>query len=318
MKLVIQIPCHNEAQTLPETVQALPKTLPGISAIELVVVDDGSRDETREVARALGARRIVRFPKQRGLARAFAAGLEASLHLGADIIVNTDADNQYEAADLPALIAPIVRGEADIVIGDRQVMTIATFSMLKRYLQRLGSWFIRQASGLPVADATSGYRAMSREAALRLLVLSDYTYTLETLIQAGARRLAVQYVPVRTNAPTRPSRLMRSMTHYLRNASVTIVRAYVLYQPLKVFLSASAILLVLGLVMGLRFMWFFVQGQGDGHIQSLIFTAILLLAGVQVGLIGLMADLVSFNRKILEEVLYQVRHLRLRQDKEEQ
>jgi glycosyltransferase involved in cell wall biosynthesis len=311
MKLVIQIPCHNEADTLPVTLAALPKTLPGVSVIDFVIVDDGSTDHTAEVARQLGMRHIVHFPRQRGLARAFAAALDASLRLGADYIVNTDADNQYCADDLPALLAPLLRGEAEMVIGDRSVATHPGFSPIKRQLQRLGSWVIAQASGLPVPDATSGFRALSREAALRLLVLSDYTYTLETLIQAGARRLAVRYVPIRTNPVTRPSRLMRSTTHYLRNAAATITRAYTLYQPLKVFLSISAALIGVGLIPMARFLWLFFNGRGEGNIQSLIAGAILLIVGFQVGLIGLMADLVAFNRKILEEILYRVRRLEI-------
>jgi hypothetical protein len=225
----------------------------------------------------------------------------------ADIIVNTDADNQYCGADVETLVAPILAGEAEIVVGDRDVATVASFSPLKRQLQRLGSWVISQAAGVDIPDATSGFRALTREAALRTLVLSNYSYTLETLIQAGARRTAISYVPIRTNTPTRPSRLMRNLSHFLSSSAVTILRAYALYRPLRVFLALGALFIAGGLVLGLRFLYFFVIGQGGGHVQSLILAAILLIIGFQIGLIGLLADLVGSNRKILEEILYRVK-----------
>ena len=307
MKVIIQIPCYDEAATLPQTLAALPRALPGVDAIEVLVVDDGSRDGTAEVAAALGVEHVVRLPHNRGLARAFAAGLEASLARGADIIVNTDADNQYRGEDVARLVEPILAGRADLVVGDRGVGSHPNFSPLKRRLQRLGSWVIAQAAGTQIPDATSGFRALTRAAALRTLVLSDYSYTLETLIQAGAQRTAIEFVPIGTNAPTRPSRLMQNLRHYLRNSGVTIVRAYTLYRPLRVFLTLGAALLAIGLLLGLRFLVYFFMGQGDGHIQSLILAAILVIVGFQVLLIGLVADLVGFNRRIMEEVLYRLR-----------
>ena len=317
MKLIIQIPCYNEAQGLAATVRALPRTLPGIDQIEYLVIDDGSTDATAETARAAGVHHIVRFPGHRGLARAFVAGLEAALRGGADIIVNTDADNQYQSEDIIQLIAPILAGQAELVIGDRGIARVPTFSLFKRWLQSMGSAVVTQASGLHIPDATSGFRALSREAALRTLVLSSYSYTLETLIQAGARQIAVQYVPVRTNPPTRPSRLMRNTYHYLTNSAATIVRAYTTYRPLPVFLTIGAGLLSVGLLVGARFLFFYLNGEGSGHIQSLILAAILLIVGFQVGLIGLVADLISSNRKILEEIVYRLRRLELEQDRQE-
>ena len=309
MKLIIQIPCFNEEQTLGATLRELPRSLPGVDTVEFLVVDDGSTDDTALVARALGVDHVLRFPRQRGLARAFAAGLDAALKQGADLIVNTDADNQYPASAIPQLIAPILAGQADLVIGDRGVATVAGFSPLKRRLQQLGSWVVHRASGLPVPDATSGFRALSRETAQRLMVLSEYSYTLETLIHAGARRLAVEYVPIQTNPPVRPSRLMRSLSDYLAHSTITIVRAYTTYRPLRAFVSVGALIVLAGTAVGLRFLYFYVQGAGTGHIQSLILAAILLVVGFQVGLIGLVADLIGFNRKILEELLYRVRRL---------
>jgi glycosyltransferase involved in cell wall biosynthesis len=309
MKLIIQIPCHNEEQSLGPTLGELPRTLPGVDVIEYLVIDDGSTDDTAFVARALGVQHVVRFPQQRGLARAFAAGLDAALKLGADVIVNTDADNQYQASEIPRLIAPILAGQADLVIGDRRVMTVSGFSPLKRRLQRLGSWVVGRASGLSVPDATSGFRAMSRETALRLTVLSEYSYTLETLIQAGARRLAVEYVPIRTNPPMRPSRLMRSLSDYLAHSSVSIVRAYATYRPLRVFVTLGALIVLAGAAVGMRFLFYYLQGDGNGHVQSLILAAVLLIVGFQVGLIGIVADLISSNRKLLEEALYRLRRL---------
>lgn len=307
MKLIIQIPCFNESQTLPQTVQALPHKLDGIDVIEYLVVDDGSTDNTAQTARQAGVHHVIRISRNVGLAASFMAGLEASIKLGADIIVNTDADNQYFAEDIQPLLEPILAGRADMVVGDRGVATLADFSMLKRNLQRLGSWVIGLASGIKTPDATSGFRAITREAALRTLVLSEYSYTLETLIQAGSRHMAIEYVPVRTNPKTRPSRLMRNIPHYLAHSVSTIVRAYTMYRPLRVFSALGLFFILGGVVLGLRFLYFFIIGQGAGHIQSVILTAILLIVGFQVLLIGLVADLIGFNRKILEEVLYRLR-----------
>jgi glycosyltransferase involved in cell wall biosynthesis len=313
VKLIIQIPCYNEAQTLPQTVADLPRTLPGVDQIEYLVIDDGSRDETVTVARAIGVHHIVQLPRNMGLAHAFATGLEAALVRHADIIVNTDADNQYCGADIAKLVEPILQGKAELVVGDREVAQVATFSPTKRRLQRLGSWVVSQAAELKVPDATSGFRAFSREAALRTLVLSNYSYTLETLIQAGARRVAVLYVPIRTNPPTRPSRLMRNLLQFLSNSAVTILRAYTLYRPLRVFLLLGALSIAGGAALGVRFLYFYLNGTGDGHIQSLILAAILLIVGFQVLLIGVVADLIGFNRKILEEVLYRLRRAEVQQ-----
>ena len=309
MKLIIQIPCYNEAATLPETVAALPRTLAGIDVIEFLVIDDGSADGTADVATALGVDHIVRLRQNKGLARAFATGLEACIRRDADIIVNTDADNQYMGADIARLVAPILAGRAEIVVGDRGVGTLDVFSPFKRMLQRLGSWVVGQAAGIKTPDATSGFRAFSREAALQTIVLSDYSYTLETLIQAGARHTAIEFVPIRTNLPTRPSRLMRNLPHYLSNSSATIMRAYTLYRPLRVFFSLGLISLLGGFALGMRFVYFYMNGRGGGHIQSLILAAVLLIVGFQVLLIGLLADLVNFNRRLMEETLLRVRRL---------
>ncbi|MFZ5917798.1 MAG: glycosyltransferase family 2 protein [Chloroflexota bacterium] len=311
MKLVIQIPCYNEETTLPLTLQDLPASLPGIDCLEWLVVDDGSIDGTAAVARQMGVHHVVRHPRNMGLAQAFLTGLEAALKAGADIIVNTDADNQYWGADVARLVQPIVDGQADIVVGDRGVGTVAHFSPLKRWLQRLGSRVVGLASGAAVADATSGFRALSREAALRTIVYSQYSYTLETLIQAGSRRMTVAYVPIRTNPQMRRSRLMRSLPQYLVNSGATILRIYTMYRPLRVFLVIGGALILIGLVIGLRFLFFYLAGRGMGHVQSLILAAILTIVGFQVCLIGLIADLVGFNRKILEETLYRVRQLEL-------
>jgi glycosyltransferase involved in cell wall biosynthesis len=311
MKLVIQIPCYNEAETLAQSVRALPRSLPGVDVLEYLVVDDGSTDGTAQAAAAAGVHHVVRLGHHAGLASAFVAGLEACLALGADVIVNTDADNQYEADDIARLVEPLLEGRAQLVVGDRGVASLSTFSPLKRRLQRLGSWVMARASGVRTPDATSGFRALSREAALRTLVFSEYSYTLETLIQAGARRMAVEYVPVRTNPPTRPSRLMTSHADYLANSTATILRAYTMYRPLRVFSMAGGLMLLGALALGGRYLYFVAIGQGGGHVQSVILAAVLGIVGIQVLLIGVLADLVGFNRKILEEVLYRLRRLEL-------
>lgn len=318
MKVIIQIPCWNEEETLPQTVRDLPHELPGVDAVEFLVIDDGSTDQTYEVARSLGIHHIVRLPRNQGLARAFLAGLETAVRLGADIIVNTDADNQYRGGDIARLVAPIVSGRADIVVGDRGVATVAHFSPLKRLLQRLGSWVVQQAAGFEIPDATSGFRALTREAALRTIVLSEYSYTLETLIQAGAQQMTIEYVPVRTNPQTRPSRLMRHMPEYLMQSSLTILRTYTLYRALRVFLTVGGIMIAGGLFLGLRFVYYFItRGGYSGQVQSLILAAVLLIVGFQICLIGLVADLIGFNRKIMEETLFRVRRLELGQTPEE-
>jgi len=311
LKLIIQIPCYNEAQTLPETIGALPRQLKGVDDIEYLVIDDGSTDNTTEIARKLGIDHIISLPRHVGLATAFITGIETCLKKGADIIVNTDADNQYDGNDIERLITPLLSREAEIVVGDRGVATSVRFSPVKRRMQVFGSWLIGRAAGLETPDATSGFRAYSREAALRIIVLSKYSYTLETLIQAGSNKMAVAYVPVRTNPQTRPSRLMKSIPHYLANSSVTILRSYTMYRPLRVFSALGMLLILAGIVLGLRYVYFMVTAQGSGNIQSLILAAILSIVGFQVLLIGLLADLVGFNRAILEDILYRLRKIEL-------
>jgi glycosyltransferase involved in cell wall biosynthesis len=312
VKLIIQIPCYNEENTLPVTLAELPRALPGVDEIEYLVIDDGSTDRTAEVARQLGVQHIVRQKRNRGLAAAFQAGLEAALVAGADLIVNTDADNQYFGPDIAVLVQPILDGRADIVVGDRGVADSEHFSALKRVLQRLGSWVVERAAGIPIPDATSGFRAFTREAALRLTVLSEYTYTLETLIQAGVRGMNVIFVPVRTNPQTRQSRLMRSLPSFLVLQAVTVLRFYTMYRPLRVFMTTGAALIGVALLLGARFLALYAAGRGAGHVQSLILAAIFVIVGFQVCLIGLIADLVSMNRKMMEETLCRVRRLELK------
>lgn len=307
LKLIIQIPCLNEAQNIGQTVQVLPTDLTGIDLIEYLVVDDGSTDNTSEAATQAGVHHVITLPHHMGLATAFKIGLESALTQGADIIVNTDADNQYNAQDIRLLVEPILNGNADIVVGDRGVGSLESFSYTKRLLQRIGSWTIGQASGIDTPDATSGFRAYTRDAAMRTLVMNDYSYTLETLIQAGARNMAVEYVSVRTNEQVRPSRLMRSIPDYLANSSTIILRAYTMYRPLRVFMGISLVFLAAGLIGSLRFLYFIIIGEGAGHVQSLILSAVLLIVGFQIFLIGLVADLIGFNRKVLEEILYRQR-----------
>jgi glycosyltransferase involved in cell wall biosynthesis len=313
MKLIIQIPCHNEAQVIAHTIESLPVSLDGFSSVEYMVIDDGSNDGTAEVALAAGVHHIIELPYHMGLAEAFTRGLDACIKNDADVIVNTDADNQYHADDIYLLVKPILEGRAQIVVGDRGVGTLEAFSPSKRLLQRLGSWVVAKISNLDIPDATSGFRALSREAALRTIVLNDYSYTLETLIQAGAHKVPVEYVKIRTNPQTRPSRLIKSIPHYLANSSATIVRSYTMYRPLRVFTLLGSLLLLGGLALGGRFIYFYFIGQGSGHLQSVVLAAVLLIVGFQVLLIGLLADLIGFNRKILEELLYRVRFLEITQ-----
>jgi glycosyltransferase involved in cell wall biosynthesis len=307
VKLIIQIPAYNEAEVLSKTIAELPKEISGIDEIEYLVVDDGSEDNTSEVAEVIGVHHVLRLRRHSGLAAAFLRGIEFSINQGADIIINTDADNQYNAADINLLVEPILRKEADIVVGDRGIASQQNFTATKRSLQRLGSWFISKAAGVDIPDATSGFRAINQEAALRTLVLSEYSYTLETLIQAGARSMKVVFVPVRTNPPTRPSRLMRNIPQFIIHSSVAAVRTYTMYKPLRVFTIISLLVILIGLFLGLRYLYFFLNGQGAGHVQSLILAAVFLIVGFQIFLIGLLADLISFNRKIMEEILYRLR-----------
>ncbi len=310
MKLIIQIPCFNEEATLKDAVAALPREVEGFDTVEYLVIDDGSVDRTVETAREAGVHHLVRFAQNRGLARAFMAGIDACLQLGADVIVNTDADNQYDASCIPALTRPIREGRADMVVGDRQVDSVENFSRAKKKLQRFGSWVIRQASRSDVPDATSGFRAISREAALGLFVTNEFTYTLETIIQAGAHKMKLDAVPVGTNAPTRESRLFHSMWGYIRRSFITILRIYTMYNPLKSFLSVAFVFFLGGLAAGGRFLYYFFITEGaTGHTQSLILAAILILAAFQIALSGFVADLISANRKLIESVLKRVRRL---------
>lgn len=316
-KLIIQIPCLNEEQTLGPTIDDLPREITGVDVIEYLIIDDGSSDKTVEVAKKSGVHHIARHTRNKGLATAFRTGLEACLRLGADIIVNTDADNQYQAKDIEKLVRPVLEKKADIVVGDRGVGSLPDFSWLKQRLQTLGSWVIGKASGLRTPDATSGFRALSRDAAMNTIVLGDYSYTLETLIQAGHYKRVVEFVPIRINPQTRPSRLMRGMWQYIRTSTVAIVRAYTLYKPLKVFTILGVVLIVLGFIPGLRFLYLYSIGQTTGHVQSLILTAILLIMGFQSLLMGVISDLVASNRKLLEETLVRVRRLEIEQEVEQ-
>jgi len=309
MKLIIQIPCLDEEQTLPQTLADLPSEIPGVDVIEILIIDDGSRDRTVEVAREHGVRHIVSFPRNRGLAYAFKAGLDACLRLGADVIVNTDGDNQYRGEDIRAIVRPIVAGEADMVVGDRRTDQIAEFSFVKKKLQKLGSAVVRQVSRTGVADTTSGFRAFSRDAALQLNLVSEFTYTLETIIQAGQRRMAVTSVPIRTNPKTRPSRLFRGIPQYLRRSVGTILRIFLMYRPLTVFSWLGGLLFVAGFGVGVRFLYYFFTGDGSGHVQSVVLAAALLMIGVQIAVMGLLADLIGANRKLVEDVLVRVKRL---------
>jgi glycosyltransferase involved in cell wall biosynthesis len=314
-KLIIQIPCLNEATTLPATLADLPRSVPGIDVIETLVIDDGSKDGTSDVARACGVDHVVRMTRNKGLAAAFAAGIDASLKRGADFIINTDADNQYAGHEIPKLLAPLLRGEADIVIGDRNIAELQHMSWRKRQLQRLGSWVVRQVSNTTVPDTTSGFRAYTREAALRMTIVSEFSYTLETIIQAGKKRMAIAHVAVQTNPRTRDSRLFDSIFSYIKRSSATIVRIYAMYEPLKVFTYIGLTLFSLGLILVLRFLYeYFTDFTGGGRlVQSLIISAVLMIVGFYTALIGLVADLISANRKLLEDLVYRMRKLEIRE-----
>jgi len=310
LKLIIQIPCYNESQHLAATVADLPRSLAGISSIEVLVIDDGSTDGTSEVARHVGVHHIVRIAHNRGLANAFMTGLDASLRLGADVIVNTDADNQYCAQDIAELVAPILHGDSDLVVGDRRPGKLAHFSCIKRWLQSWGTRLVRHASATDVADSTSGFRAMTRDAAAHLFVHNDFTYTLETLIQAGRVGLAIRNVPVRTNPSTRQSRLFRSIPHYLRRAGPVIFRAYAMYRPVQTFASLATVLLMLGLAGIGRFFYFWIRNPAySGHTQSLVVGVGCIILAFLVGLLALLSELLAANRRLLEEILRRVRLL---------
>ena len=309
MKLIIQIPCYNEADTLTIALDDLPKHIEGIDEIEYLIINDGSTDDTVKVARQWGVNYIVNFKKNKGLAKGFMAGIDACLRNGADIIVNTDADNQYVGADIEKLVRPILEGKSDIVIGERPIDSTAHFSPLKKRLQHIGSWVVRKASKSDIPDAPSGFRAYSREAAMRLNVINEYTYTLETIVQAGRRNIAMESVPIRTNEELRPSRLFNSMFGYVRRSIAAILRAYMMYKPLLFFSVLGSIPFIAGLCIGIRFIYFWFAEQGKGHVQSLILASTLMLLGFMIFVVGLQADIISGNRKILEDIQYHVRKL---------
>jgi len=318
MKVIVQIPCYNEEGTLPLVMRDMPRSIPGVDVLETLVIDDGSSDRTVEVARRCGVTHIVRHNGNKGLAASFQSGLDACLRLGADIIVNTDGDNQYPQEKIPELVGPILRGEADMVVGDRQVTQIEHFSPVKKVLQVLGSWVVRQASGTPVPDAPSGFRAMSREAALRFNVMTKYTYTLETIVQAGKKNIKVASIPVTTNKVTRPSRLVRGVFDCIKKSSATIVRIYALYEPLKVFFYIGGLLILLGIAGWVRIMYFWAFAEHynfratfSGHLPSVIFAVLALVIGFQIWLIGLLADLIAASRRLTEETLYRVKRMEL-------
>jgi len=306
MKLIIQIPCYNEAETLSIALAALPRHVEGFDVVEWLIIDDGSEDNTVEVAKANSVDHVVRHTRNQGLAQAFMTGLDACLNLGAEVIINTDADNQYNADDIPALVAPILEHRADIVVGTRPIETIEHFSPLKKLLQKLGSWVVRVASKTEIPDAPSGFRAMSRTAAQRMMVFNDYTYTLETIIQAGQKNMAITSVPVRVNKELRPSRLVKSIPSYIKRSIVTIVRIFIIYRPFRFFGIIGVVIFSAGFLIGLRFLWKFFGGEGEGHVQSLILAGLLLSVGFQVLLIAVVADLLAANRRLIEDVRYKV------------
>lgn len=303
-RLIIQIPCLNEAETLGIALAALPREVAGFDKVEWLIIDDGSTDNTVEVARQNGVDHIVQHPQNRGLAYAFMTGMNACLELGADVIVNTDADNQYCADDIPLLTAPVLAGKAEMVIGERPISEIEHFSFTKKILQKLGSWVVRKSSRTSISDAPSGFRAISRDAAQRFIVFNEYTYTLETIIQAGQKNMPVASVPIRVNEDLRPSRLVKSISSYVRRSILTILRIFVLYRPARFFGFIAFVVFSLGFAIGLRFLYFFMQGDGDGHVQSLLLAAVLLGAGFQTALAAVLADSIWANRRLLEDVRY--------------
>lgn len=309
MKLIVQIPCLNESETLPKTLAEIPREIPGIDKVEILVIDDGSTDDTAEVAARCGVEHIVRLKHTQGLANAFMTGIDSCIGLDADIIVNTDADNQYPGRYIPDLIGPVLAGEADMVIGDRQVSRVKHFSSTKRLLQRLGSAVVRRFSGTDVPDAASGFRALSRTAALKLNVISGYTYTLETIVQAGKKNLKIASIPIEINRTERPSRLFRSMFGYIWRSAATLMRLFVLFEPLRFFTTIAAVLMTAGAGIGVRFLYHYMSNQGAGKIQSLILAAILLIIGFNVMVIGLLSANLATNRKLLEDNLFRLRLL---------
>lgn len=317
MKLIIQIPCYNEAETLEIALNDLPKHIDGIDEIEYLIINDGSKDNTVEVARKWGVHYVVNFKRNKGLAKGFMAGLDACLRNGADIIVNTDADNQYCGEDIEKLVRPILEGKTDIVIGARPIDQTEHFSPLKKKLQHLGSWVVRKASNSDIPDAPSGFRAFSREAALQLNVTNEYTYTLETIVQAGREKIAMTSVPIRTNAELRPSRLFNSMLGYVKKSMLTIIRAFIMYKPLKFFTIVGIIPFLIGAAIGVRYLVLLATGAPGGHVQSLILASILILMGFMTIIIGLQADIIAANRKLLEDIQYHVKEIQYGKNDEE-
>lgn len=307
MKLIIQIPCYNEAETLEVALNDLPKHIEGIDEIEYLIINDGSKDNTVEVAKNWGVHYVVNFKRNKGLAKGFMAGINECLRHGADIIVNTDADNQYCGEDIEKIVRPILEGNADIVIGERPIDNTEHFSPLKKKLQHLGSWVVRKASNTDIPDAPSGFRAYSREAALRLNVVNEYTYTLEQIVQAGRNKMAIVSVPIRTNEELRPSRLFNSMFGYIKKSVLTIVRAYLMYKPLRFFVTVGSIPMLVGIIIGIRYLIYFFNGAGNGHVQSLLLAITLILLGTIIGVVGMQADVIAANRKLLEDIRYEVR-----------
>jgi len=311
MKLIIRIPSFNEERQLPATLSCLPRVVAGFDQVEVLLIDDGSTDATVEVARSYGVDHIVRLTNNKGLAAAFQAGIDAGLKLGADVIVNTDADNQYNADDIPKLVAPILSGAADMVVGDRQIGMIEHFSPLKKALQRLGSWVVRQASSTAIPDTTSGFRAYNREAALQIQVVSKFTYTLETIIQAGKLLVAVDHVPIRTNPVTRESRLFPSIGAYVRRNILSIFRIYSQYEPLRVFWGGAIIIGIAALAVWIRFLVLFALGHGNGHIQSVVLGAVLLIAAMLLAALGVIGDLLAAQRLLSQRTYERVRRIEL-------
>lgn len=318
MKLIIQIPCLNEAETLEIALNDLPKHIDGIDEIEYLIINDGSTDNTVEVAKKWGVNYVVNFTRNKGLAKGFMAGIDACLRNGADIIVNTDADNQYCGEDIEKLVRPIIEGKSDIVIGERPIDETEHFSPLKKKLQHFGSYIVRIASKTDIPDAPSGFRAFSREAAMHLNVMNNYTYTLETIVQAGRTSVAIDSVPIRTNGELRKSRLFHSMFGYVKRSMLTIIRAFLMYRPLTFFSLLGLIPFVAGLFLGIRFLVFWISGNGMGHVQSLVFASMLILLGFMTFILGLQADIIANNRKILEDIQYRVRRLDYHEEEKEE
>lgn len=317
MKLIVQIPCLNEEKTLPLVINSIPKQIKGIDVIEILIIDDGSTDKTTAIAKQLGVHHIIRHTRNKGLATSFADGIHHSLQLGADIIVNTDADNQYPQADIPKLVEPILHNKAEIVIADRQTATIHHFSPLKKILQKFGSYMVRRLSGTNVPDAVSGFRAYSRQAALELNIVTDFSYVIETIIQAQHKKLAIDTIKITTNPPTRKSRLFKNMFQHIKQSGTTMLRIYTMYKTLTVFMIVGFSVSLVGTIFGLRFLYYVFLGQGDGHIQSLILAAILITVGFQTMMTGLIGDVIGINRRLLEHILKKIKHQELVQHKKQ-